>query len=282
MFSDLDWGERSLLIDGVRFDLEQENEMGSIRKLETDRFRLYKKYGLVSAYGQVLTKAPTSPVRHMFEIGLWDGGSAVLWALTLMPEVVIGIDLSQRGDSPYFTRVLSERGLTDRIKTYWGVDQSDTARLLELVTAHAGGELDLVVDDGSHLYGPTKASFEALFPVVRPGGWYIVEDWSWEHMRQVDYWEQERSPEHLLHEIIAAGPSGSSGVGEILIYPDLFAVRRRDSEVPADFSLEAVTWTRPDRRHGTGPLRRLRRVGGHGKRALRRMRAGYRLIGRRQ
>jgi cephalosporin hydroxylase len=279
MFSDLDWGERSLLIDGVRFDLEQENEMGDISKLETDRFRLYKQPSLVNAYGQVLAKEPTSPVRRMFEIGLWDGGSAVFWALTLMPDVLIGIDMSRRGDSPYFTRVLSDRGLADRIITHWGVNQKATARLKALATVHAGGELDLVVDDGSHLYSPTKASFEALFPFVRPGGWYIVEDWAWEHMRsgripRVDSRERKRSPEHLLHEIIAAGPSGSSGVGEILVYPDLFAVRRREAEVPADFSLERVTWTRPQTPRSTRLLQRLRRLGGRGKRALRRVRTG--------
>jgi len=272
MFSDLDWDEQRLLIDGVRFDIEQENDMGDINTLETDRFRFYKKPALVNAYGQVLAKEPTSPVRRMFEIGLWDGGSAAFWALTLMPDVFIGIDLNERGDSPYFTRVLSDRGLTDRIITHWGVNQEDTARLKELVRVNAGGELDLVVDDGSHLYGPTKASFEALFPLVRPGGWYIVEDWAWEHMPQVDYWERERSPEHLLHQIIAAGPSQSSGVGEILVFPDLFAVRRREARRADDFSLEAVTWTRPPRPYMSGLPRQLRHVGALGKRVLRRVR----------
>jgi len=272
MFSDLDWGERTLLIDGVRFDLEQRNDLGDISRLETDRFRLYKKPGLVNLYRQVLEKEPTSPVRRMFEIGLWDGGSAAFWALTLVPDVLIGIDVSQRGDSPYFTRVLAERGLTDRIITQWGVNQQDTARLKELAVVHAGGELDLVVDDGSHLLGPTKASFEALFPFVCPGGWYVVEDWAWEHMPKVGFREDRRSPEGLLHEIIAAGPSESSGVGEILVYPDLFAVRRREAEVPADFSLQGVTWTRPQTPQSMGLLQHLRRVGGQGKRTLTRAR----------
>jgi hypothetical protein len=273
VFADLEWGERSLVVDGVRFDLEQKNEMGNISKLETDRFRLYKKRGLVDLYGEVLAREPVSPVRCMFEIGLWDGGSAVFWALTLAPDVLIGIDVSQRGDSPYFTRVLADRGLTDRISTHWGVNQNDTARLRELATVHAGSELDLVVDDGSHLYGPTKASFQALFPLVRPGGWYVVEDWAWEHMRTIDRWEHERSPEYLLHEIIAAGPSRSSGVGEIVVYPDLFAVRRREAQLSADFSLESVTWARPPRPRSASLLQRLRRVGRRGKRALERVRA---------
>jgi predicted methyltransferase len=35
--------------------------------------------------------------------------------------------------------------------------------------------LDLVVDDTSHL-GPTRASFNTLFPRLRPGGVYVIED----------------------------------------------------------------------------------------------------------
>ncbi|MFP3608175.1 class I SAM-dependent methyltransferase, partial [Paraburkholderia sp. SIMBA_053] len=37
----------------------------------------------------------------------------------------------------------------------------------------------LVVDDASHFYEQTKTSFKTLFPLVRPGGLYIIEDWNW-------------------------------------------------------------------------------------------------------
>jgi hypothetical protein len=35
---------------------------------------------------------------------------------------------------------------------------------------------DIVVDDASHLSSLTIKSFQILFPLVRPGGWYVVED----------------------------------------------------------------------------------------------------------
>jgi hypothetical protein len=38
--------------------------------------------------------------------------------------------------------------------------------------------LDLVIDDASHLLGPTRSSFNVLFPLLRPGGVYVIEDWS--------------------------------------------------------------------------------------------------------
>ncbi len=34
-----------------------------------------------------------------------------------------------------------------------------------------------MIDDASHLLDPTRSSFNVLFPLLRPGGVYVVEDW---------------------------------------------------------------------------------------------------------
>ena len=39
-----------------------------------------------------------------------------------------------------------------------------------------------MIDDASHLYVETKASFEELFPRLRPGGLFIIEDWASGHV----------------------------------------------------------------------------------------------------
>ena len=38
------------------------------------------------------------------------------------------------------------------------------------------GPLDVVIDDGSHVGRHIITSFTALFPYLKPGGWYIIED----------------------------------------------------------------------------------------------------------
>ena len=53
-------------------------------------------------------------------------------------------------------------------------DQADED-LLTALAAHAGG-FDVVVDDASHIGRLTRASFELLWPHVKPGGWYFLED----------------------------------------------------------------------------------------------------------
>lgn len=55
------------------------------------------------------------------------------------------------------------------------LDQSDRGGLRMLCSNEALG-WDIVIDDGSHLPRHQLISFEELFPHVRPGGLYVIED----------------------------------------------------------------------------------------------------------
>ena len=58
------------------------------------------------------------------------------------------------------------------------------------------------------MYALTKKSFEALFPLLRPGGLYIIEDWAWGHwqaFQALDHpWSYEVPLTKLIFEIVAA------------------------------------------------------------------------------
>ena len=69
----------------------------------------------------------------------------------------------------YDKRNLQEK----RIRIFQG-DQSDSEFLLKLVNEI--GFLDIVIDDGSHINSHVIKSFEILFPYVKDGGLYIIED----------------------------------------------------------------------------------------------------------
>jgi len=64
---------------------------------------------------------------------------------------------------------------------HFGTSQCDGDKLSQIVLGELADELDLVVDDASHTYEETRASFEFLFPLLSPGGIYVIEDWSWAH-----------------------------------------------------------------------------------------------------
>lgn len=136
---------------------------------------LVKSARMVPRYRELL--APFSQVR-MVELGISQGGSVALLALLARPEKFVAIDLDPTPVQPLLD-VLEEKGLADSVRPYFGVDQSDRRRLVEIVTAEFGNPpLDVVVDDASHLYDPTVASFEVLFPRLAPGGIYVIEDWT--------------------------------------------------------------------------------------------------------
>ena len=60
-----------------------------------------------------------------------------------------------------------------RIKTFQG-SQDDKSFLKR--TADQIGRLDIIIDDGSHVCAHVIKSFEVLFPLLAPGGIYVVED----------------------------------------------------------------------------------------------------------
>jgi SAM-dependent methyltransferase len=142
----------------------------------------------------------------------------------------VAIDSAARKDSPYFTRYKESRGLQDSLSTYWETDQADKERLREIVEMEFAGPLDLVIDDCSHLYPLTKASFEALYPLLRPGGLYIVEDWAWAH------WSDFQSPSHewatetpltrLVFDLIEAVGTSPDFISSLVVYEGFVVLER--------------------------------------------------------
>lgn len=53
-------------------------------------------------------------------------------------------------------------------------NQEDTGVLSNLVGTH--GPFDIIIDDASHAVGPTEASFRYLWPQLKEGGLYLIED----------------------------------------------------------------------------------------------------------
>lgn len=60
--------------------------------------------------------------------------------------------------------------------------QDDPGLARRLHDATGIDEWDLVVDDASHDPGLTAATLRTMWPVVAPGGWYVIEDWSHANM----------------------------------------------------------------------------------------------------
>jgi hypothetical protein len=243
------WEPDRMLLDDLVFRIE--HARNDNWDLGDECFCFYKTKHLVDQYAKFWAARHSFRSDNILEFGIWDGGSVAFWCEYFHPKKHVGVDLVQRGDSEYFRRYIAAKGLQDTVATLWGVDQADAERLRDIVDREFDGPLDLVLDDASHLYSPTKASFEVLFPLLRPGGLYIVEDWAWEHWPEFhspDHpWATETSPTTLVNELVAATGSSPRLIASMTVMEGFVAVERGDirAESLNPFSIERFTTSRP-------------------------------------
>ena len=104
-----------------------------------------------------------TPVK-MLEIGVFKGGSLEMWRKYFGDAATIfGIDVNPACagyvSSPNQVRIGS---------------QDDPVFLTGVVSEM--GSPDIILDDGSHIARHQKKAFDVLFPLLKPGGLYVIED----------------------------------------------------------------------------------------------------------
>lgn len=169
--ADIKWlDEMNIQCKGVKlrltrgFDLETSND---------ELITLFKQPVFIRNY---IDHLDGLSVDNMIEVGVWDGGSAIFFWNLLKPKKLCCIELKKRVAK--LSGYVEREQLTDRFRLHLGVDQADKESLNTIMeNEYPDSPLDLVIDDASHLYSPSRATFETLFPRLRPGGLYFLEDW---------------------------------------------------------------------------------------------------------
>ena len=143
-----------------------------------DEYFLQKDADMVRDYARLA--AEISP-QQIFELGIWQGGSCVFFNELCRPKKLVAVELNEERIVALDTyRATSAQGRT--LTPLYGIDQADSATLAEILQTEFGDTpLDLVIDDASHFVDETRTSFNLLFPRLRPGGAYVIEDWAWAH-----------------------------------------------------------------------------------------------------
>jgi len=157
----------------------------------------------------------------VLEIGTFDGASLAMCAEIAQPRRLVGVDLRTEPSSALATYI-EQRGLEDRVRPYYGVDQTDAVRLNEILAGEFRDEpVDLVVDDASHALDASRETFDILFPRVRPGGVYLVEDWPTHRFPQVT-----RPLASFVFELMLACSDSPDAIDAIKVNRNYVVVRR--------------------------------------------------------
>lgn len=206
-----------------------------------EQFIFQKPRAMIDRYQQLL--AQLQP-RVIFELGIWRGGSCVFLQKLAGASKVISVDLSEhRIDA--LDQYRERAGLAHVLRPYYGVNQADRGALQAILEVELqDSPLDLVIDDASHFLDETRASFNQLFPALRPGGVYVIEDWSWAHgpLRFPDdepAFYPEREPlTRLVFQLVLACASEPGLVSSVEVDHHLVLVTRGDNDIdPAQFDI---------------------------------------------
>ena len=170
--------------------------------------------------------------RSILELGIFEGGSYVFLDKLFKPCRMSAVEISPKPVAPlwdYLSR-------TENRSVHFRTSQCDGDKLREIVLGELADELDLVVDDASHTYEETRASFESLFPLLSPGGIYVIEDWSWAH--HPDYqspdapFSTRRALSNLLFEQIMLMGS-TLLISEIRVWRFLYLIQKAKGAAPS-------------------------------------------------
>lgn len=98
----------------------------------------------------------------ILEIGIWRGKSLKMWKEYFPHAQVYGIDINN-----------CKKYEEDRIKTFV-CDQNSREELGKVMKEI--GQVDIIIDDGSHKMEHMQTSLGFLFPYVKNNGYYAIED----------------------------------------------------------------------------------------------------------
>lgn len=123
----------------------------------TDKHGANHRYG--DAYESLLPNRDC--VGLMMEVGVADGSCLLAWREIFPNATIVGTDMHP-----------SAKAHGRRIEFHLG----DMSSLRDCRRATAGRLFDLIVEDATHLLTDTLRTLLYLWPAVKPGGMYIVEE----------------------------------------------------------------------------------------------------------
>jgi hypothetical protein len=120
------------------------------------------KHGYTDFYETLFAPLRGKPAR-LLEIGVDQGHSLRLWEAYFSEAKIFALDIEPKTqfDGPRVATMVADQG-----------SREDLAKAL----GRFGGGFDVVIDDGGHRMDQQQISFAVLFPALKKGGIYILED----------------------------------------------------------------------------------------------------------
>lgn len=245
--SAIEWLDKGLRI-GLFGLVEEFGADIAVAAEEYPNFILMKGRDCINGYLDILPRR--EQYDDVLELGIMKGGSCVLFNELLKPKRHMAIDIAHlKSGLPEFTQYVAGQGR--KFHAQHRVSQDDPATIVSTyeTTFGAKAEFDLIVDDASHNYTLSLASFNALFPRMKVGGVYALEDWGWAHWP--GRFQEGTHPEYknpalsnlAIHALL--GVTGAGGIiSEIIAKPNTVFIIRGAAPIRDGFQINKAALTR--------------------------------------
>lgn len=185
-------------------------------KAATDKAR--DEHGYVAVYS-MLFDALRDRVRNMTEVGVHHGRSLRMWHGYFRFARIWGVDVALQ---PEALRAADELGERVRVLEANSTDGASITGVLGRANIRPGS-MDLIVDDGDHTPMANALTLRLMWPFVKRGGFYIIEDVTTGGTASGDYFPVHGAKDAPGSSWLAHNVSGlPSGVREIYEQNDVF------------------------------------------------------------
>jgi predicted O-methyltransferase YrrM len=179
-------------VDGVEFVYSYSNESA------LECFSLRKPPDLVNRLAELCASHHGETI---VELGIAAGGSTAFIALMTQPRKLVACELAPTPVAA-LDELIQRRNLGDTVRPHYGIDQANKDALAKVLDDELGNEsIELAIDDASHIYEATLASFEVIFPRLKEGGLFIIEDWA------ADHWTHKAVVAAIQSQLAKGGPA---------------------------------------------------------------------------
>ncbi len=193
---------------------------------------VFKWIHYLDTYQRHFAAYRNTPV-HMLEIGVFKGGSLEMWREYFGARArLFGIDI----DPECATRVTAPNQVR--------IGSQDDPEFLRSVAAELG-TIDIILDDGSHIGRHQRISFDTLFPLLKEGGLYVIEDLHtsyWPGVHEGGYRRKGTAIEYVksmiddvhgwYHRKKARTPAKNQ-IGAIHVYDSMVVIEKRKINRPS-------------------------------------------------
>jgi len=167
-------------------------------------------HGFCDIYEQLFSSMRPR-VTKILEIGVFFGASLCMWRDWFPQAVIHGADhfTGQQGNGRFFENADKfyqevASGIHPRIELHQ-LDQSKRDDLVRFAAVNQEATFDLILDDASHLMRDQQQTLGLLFRLVKPGGYYVIEDLHSSNALDYDVEPDKRNSTLLMIQAALAG-----------------------------------------------------------------------------